>query len=678
MNLHLALRRLAAAAARQAARAAALAALLALSACGGGDPPGGAGAGTPAPGQPAPASALECERLAYPCDWAQVGAAVRAESNRLGGALAARLDAGGDTDAAAAWLKTQAELAEIQHDERAIRFRLPGGRGVWVLADEGRPLAPPGVAATAAARRSALAAAAPRKQAQGVIRAGATQRKALVLSPFRWQHETFAVDHVVSRLQAIDGYDVTLRQNSSEDERTVWIDDYAGFADYDVVHLSTHGAQLCRDRATGQRIDPCRIGIDVGVTVQPADDIAAAGRPGVELFVTRKGARHLAVTPDFFRAAYPQGLNQKLVFIDACLGGDPTLMASMGGSTGVTLGFSNVVYAEFAQGVGDALYERLGRGLSVQEAMARLGESLAQEDGTRLVSNRRDIRLRDLLRVRDLTGGEMLADGGAVAALSRPGDGQPDRLRLALHVDALTPQRLDGVALRVSRDGQTLAQLALAGSAVVDGEDRLRFEFELPLGTDTQPGETLALRFALSLPEGGHTVLDVAPKVQDPSALPREWQMTSTTVAHGIGSTTTKIANLVWELEPDDDPTRRYRYYRVKSGTLTVGFVGDLNNCRTQWETTLTIPTGASNHSLKFDTVAGLFDGFANAAGQTVQATGVCADGSTLPVTTRAGGVYLMADDVPIAGGGTAAFSGAYNSGAQLPTVIEYSFTPLR
>lgn len=662
-TLHLALQRLAAAAARQAARAAALAALLVLSACGGG------GNGTPAPAQPTPSSALECERLAYPCDWSQVDAAIVAESNRLGGDVAARLDAGGDTDAAVAWLKTQATLAEVQHDERSIRFRLPGGRGVWVLADEGRPLAPAGAAAPLAA---------PRKQAQGVIRAGATQRKALVLSPFRWQHETFAVDHVVARLAAIDGYDITLRQNSSEDERTVWIDDYASFADYDVVHLSTHGAELCRDRATGQRIDPCRIGIDVGVTVQPADDIAAAGHPGVELFVTRKGHRHLAVTPDFFRAVYPQGLDRRLVFIDACLGGDPTLMASLGGSSGVTLGFSNVVYAEFAQGVGDALYELLGRGLSVQEAMARLGDSLAQEDGTRLVSNQRDIRLRDLLGVRDLTGGELLADGGAVDALSRPGDGQPDRLRLALQVDGLTPDRLDGVALRVSRDGSTLVQLPLAGSAVADGEDRLRFEFELPLGTDTQPGETLALRFALSLPEGGFTVLDVAPKVQDPSALPREWQMTSTTIAYGVGSTTTKIANLVWELEPDDDPTRRYRYYRVKGGTLSVAFDGDLNNCRTQWQATLTIPTGASNHSLKFDTVAGLFDGFANAAGQAVQATGVCADGSTLPMTTSAGGVYLMADDVPIAGGGTSGFSGAYNSGAQLPTLIEYSFTPLR
>lgn len=657
---------------RLAARAAALAALLALSACGGG------GTVTPAAGQPAPDAALECERLAYPCDWSGVDAAVLAQSDRLGGELAARLDAGADTDAAVAWLTTQATLAEIQHDERSIRFRLPGGRGVWVLANEGRPIAPPGLAATAAARRAALADVPARKQAQGVIRAGATRRKALVLSPFRWQHETFAVDHVVARLQAIEGYEVTLRQNGSEDERTVWIDDYASFADYDVVHLSTHGAELCRDRATGQRIDPCRIGIDVGVTVQPADDIAAAGRPGVELFITRKGARHLAVTPDFFRAVYPQGLNQKLVFVDACLGGDPTLMASLGGSTGVTLGFSNVVYAEFAQGVGDALYELLGRGLSVQEAMARLGDSLAQEDGTRLVSNGRDTRLRDLLSVSDLTGGEMLADGSAVDVLSRPGDGQPDRLRLALHVDGLTPQRLDGVALRVSRGGNTLAQLPLAGSAVADGEDRLRFEFELPLGTDTQPNETLALRFALSLPEGGFTVLDVAPKVQDPSALPREWQMTSTTVAYGVGSTTTKFANVVWELEPGDDPTRRYRYYRVKSGTLTVSFIGDVNNCRTQWEATLTIPTGASNHSLKFDTVAGLFDGFASAAGQTVLATSVCSDGSTLPVTTSAGGVYLLADDVPLAGGGTVGFSGAYNSGAQLPTLIEYSFTPLR
>jgi hypothetical protein len=513
-------------------------------------------------------------------------------------------------------------------------------------------------------------------ESPGVIRAGARKRKALVLSPFRWQHETFAVDHVVSRLQAIEGYEVTLLENRSEDERTVWVDEYTRFADYDVVHLSTHGAELCRDRATGRRIDPCRIGIDIGVTVQPADDIAAAGRPGVELFVTRKGRRHLAATPDFFRAAYPEGLDERLVFIDACLGGDPALMASMGGSTGVTLGFSNVVYAEFAQGVGDALYELLGRGLSVQEAMARMGTSLAQEDGTRLVSNGRDLRIRDLLSASDLASGQALADGTGVTALSRPGDGEPDRLRLALHVDGLAPERLDGVALRVSRDGNLLAELPLAGRAFADGEDRLRAEIELALGTDTGPGETLALRLELTLPEGGRTVMEVAPTVKDPSDLPREWLMTSTTVVQGIGSTTTKVAQVVWELEPGDDPSRRYRYYRVKSGTLGVSFTGDLNNCRTIWETAFAIPAGASNHSLKFDTVAGLFDGFANTPGQKVQATAVCSDGSTLPVTTTAGGVYLYADDVPIAGGGTSAFSGGYNDGAKLPTVIQYSFTP--
>ncbi|MBX3604913.1 MAG: hypothetical protein KF788_06565 [Piscinibacter sp.] len=658
--------RLRAALARRAAGAAALGALLALSGCGGGGPDA-ATADEPS------TAALECERLAYPCDWSQVAPAVLDASDRLGGELAARLEAGSDTDAAAAWLQTQAVLAELQVDTRAIRFRLPGGRGVWVLADEGRPASP----SFAAAGRSAPAA--PRKQAQGVIRPGATGRKALLLAPFRYQGVEFAVDHVAARLGAIPGYTVTLRQNTTEGERSVWLDDFADFAGYDVIHVSSHGAELCRDRLTGQPIEPCRIGIDVGPATQPALDLAAAGRVGIELFVTRKGRRHLAVTPEFFRAVYPQGLDQRLVFIDACLGGDPALMASLGGAGGAVLGFSGIVYAEFAQWVGDALYELLGRGLSVQEAMLRLGDSLAQEDGTRLVGNGHDLRIRDLLEVSDLTGGQALsAAGSRVDALSRPGDGQPDRLRLALHVDGLAPDRLAGVELKVARDGQTLVQLPLAGSAQADGEDRLRFEFELPLGADTQPGETLALRFALALPEGGVTMLEVAPRVSDPSALPPEWLMTGLTTVQGVGSTTTKFAQVVWELAPGDDPSARYRYYRLKSGTLTISYTSDLNGCRTIWEVGLTIPPGAPNNQLKFDTVAGEFSAFGQAPGQVVHATGVCADGSTLPFATTAGGVYLYANDVPLTGTGSSGFSGVYHDGAALPTIIEYSFAPQR
>lgn len=668
------LRRAHAAVARQASRAAALAALLVLAACGGGDNPVDASSG-PA-GQPAD-TALECVRQAYPCDWSQVATAVLETSDHLGGELAARLAAGSDTDAAAAWLQTQAELAELQHDERSIRFRLPGGRGVWVLADEGRPAAP-AAAGGRTARSAAGTPGAARKQAQGVIRAGAAQRRALVLAPYLFQGPEFAVDHVVARLEAIPGYTVATRQNAAKGERSVWLDDFARFAEHDVVHVSSHGAQLCRDRATGRKIDPCRIGIDVGPSTQPAVDLAAAGRVGIELFVTRKGERHLAITPDFFRAVYPQGLDQRLVFIDACLGGDPALMASMGGSTGVTLGFSNIVYAEFAQGVGDALYELLGRGLSVNEAMLRLGDSLAQEDGTRLISNGRDLRIRDLLAVSDLTGGQTLGADSRVDVLTRPGDGQPDRLRLAVHVDGLAPDRLAGVELRVSRDTKLLASVPLAGAAQPDGEDRLRLEIELPLGTDTQPNETLALRFELSLPEGGHTVLDVAPKVNDPSALPPQWQMTSTTVARGVGSTTTKVAQVIWELEPDDDPTRRYRYYRLKSGTLSVTYVGDINSCRTSWETAFALPPGEPNNTLKFDTVAGLFSGFGRTEGQEVQATAMCEDGSTLTLSNTAGGVYLYASDVPLSGTGSSGFAGVYHDGAQLPTVIEYSFTPRR
>jgi len=96
---------------------------LTLTACGGGD--ADSDASSPAPVNE---SALECERLAYPCTWSQVDRALTERSDELAQALGERLDGGVSTVDAVVWLRTQATLEELQFDDRKIRFRLPGSR----------------------------------------------------------------------------------------------------------------------------------------------------------------------------------------------------------------------------------------------------------------------------------------------------------------------------------------------------------------------------------------------------------------------------------------------------------------------------------------------------------------------------------------------------------------------
>ena len=146
--------------------------------------------------------------------------------------------------------------------------------------------------------------------------------------------------------------------------------------------------------------------------------------------------------------------------------------------------------------------------------------------------------------------------------------------------------------------------------------------------------------------------------------MPLEWAMTSTTVQTGVAATVVKKANLVWEIEPDTRPDARYRYYRVKSGTLVYEYNGDFNNCKVQFTDTVQIAPGATNHELKFDMAGNppLFTGFARASNKAVNVQGTCSDGSTLPYATTVGGVYLYAQDLAM--NGSTGFSGSWNDGA--------------
>src|SRR5690606_9589859 len=112
--------------------------------------------------------------------------------------------------------------------------------------------------------------------------------------------------------------------------------DFARFAEFDVVYVATHGVDLCHDLETGAVLTPCRIAVDAQVALNPLADLAQASRVGVEL-LKYENESHLALTADFFKAHYPQGLNGKLVYVDACLAADMALMDTLAGSSGVYL-----------------------------------------------------------------------------------------------------------------------------------------------------------------------------------------------------------------------------------------------------------------------------------------------------------------------------------------------------
>lgn len=675
----------------------ALAALV-LAACGGGGSADADGADVSTP-PPVAERALECERLAYPCTWAQVDRALIERSDELASSLRERLDAGMPTAEAVAWLRTQATLAEVQFDADKVRFRLPGSRAAWAAraGSMSQVLPPP----QAVANRAPSAGVAPAPSVAGatravpsdrasssmkeggevrlqsVIRPGAAKRSALVLAPAAHEHQYLRADRVAEILDAMPDYsgNVTLLQNLTTQEANVTVDSFRDWGDHDVIFVVSHGGELCWDPDTGASYRTCKGAIRAQRSTHPVIDAIESTNVGVELLRYQDHA-NLLVTEDFFRHHYPQGLNNKLVYVVACYSWSPGLVAAIQGSTGVYLGWQDQVVSSHGQWVAERTFEWLAAGIDIKEAMAMLGDQVASPGGALLHASDRWLRIRDLITVHDAYTSLKLTDDSGIEVGMRPGDGQPDHALLEVTIDGIRPENADTYVLDVLLGSQGLTSVPVGARAQHLGNFRWKLPLELPLGIDAQPGQRLPLQFAMRLPGFGHTFTLANPKVNEAATMPLEWAMKSTTVQTGPVATVVKTADLVWEAEPDTRPDARYRYFRVKSGTLVYSYSGDFNNCKVQFTETVEIPPGATNHELKFDMAGNppLFSGFARASNKAVNVQGACADGSTLPYSTTVGGVYLYAKDLAM--NGTAAFSGSWTDGAN--TQVSFEFTKRR
>lgn len=106
-----------------------LAALFALSGCGTDEAPSPE---TPTGSARAETPLMECERDGYPCRWAEVDSAALVNTARVGRIAAAAMKATRDPEAVLRLLSDGVELAESGIGSAALRFRLPGSRGVWI------------------------------------------------------------------------------------------------------------------------------------------------------------------------------------------------------------------------------------------------------------------------------------------------------------------------------------------------------------------------------------------------------------------------------------------------------------------------------------------------------------------------------------------------------------------
>ena len=605
-------------------RAACVAIAALLSACAPSAPPSSPGpASTPAESPAAP-EPLECTTLGYPCSLADVPVAILEHSNELGDEAATRVRAGSTMPEAAAWLGGQPDIAEVEADDDALRFRLTGGRSVWVLGERVLPDRAPSRASTGVSPASRIATSlGPRR---GPMLASVTggvvaQHTALVLSPMLWDFgDSDDGAPVTEILQQTRGYEsgVTYRSNVAQSSTDVGIDDFRGWRDFHVIHVSSHGTRLCKQL-------PCRAVIIATLFTGALADLPERGQPGVEIVKSVKTHRtFLGLSADFFRKEYRGGLEETLVFFNACEtygAGSPADRATdlgdaIRGSTSVFLGWSESVDSESATLASVAFFQGLSqRGLTIGDAYDGIGELNVDQhpEGKHAqlgVSERQaggDLRIRDVVSLRLPGSGAMLAGGESIPIEGKVGDGQPDAVPYRVEVEGMDAAAAAAAIVHVSA-GTREAPPALVASGTPGSPGSWSLEGSIALDHDVVAPEPVELRAWLELPEGGTSEHRSSATLVGTSPLGGAWRGTATYVSKlsNDGLVTVRAAaELTFTLVPGQVEGARYVRYEQTAGMLTWQTVGTNSDGCAHVSPTVNVPITpemASTTELVFDT----------------------------------------------------------------------------
>lgn len=461
---------------------------------------------------PSPNSELDCEREGYPCTLGEVPAAVLERGEELGADAYARISGGEAVADVATWLRSESDVVEVKHDEEALWFRLEGGRPHWVLSDSALPQAPavpttlpPRLAKSAAAHTSAVV-----RSQKDVVGPFPEEKRALVLSPYLYEFTIFDDGpEVAAILREAKGYEgnVVFKANTSLGEMAIRGEDFKNWDAFDVVHVSTHGLQVCG--SNGQNCDLLLFQGD-GVTFE-VDVVLET--PGY-VVVTSLEPVPYAATDDFFRNIYPNGLADTIVSFSACqTSKGPQFGQIFSNPSSVFFGWSKSVLSNFAYFSTTFLFERLVEsGRTTERAFDDHVEgNLTVDPGgatLRRFQGGDDLRIRELITAYDPSdSARELESGDLIEIDGIPGDAEVDSMPFDVEIHGIEPGEAGDYTLRISMNGvEATDGYTLSESDKV--EDYVyRLSGDAIFGTDFPDGEATAVEFWIDLPEGGETRL---------------------------------------------------------------------------------------------------------------------------------------------------------------------------
>jgi hypothetical protein len=551
-----------------------------------------------------PAAELECEAEGYPCSLQEVPDEILERSATLGDEALAMFDAGSSMADVDSWLAGQDGMAEVASDDLALRFRLDGGRGNWILRSGALGTrGSPGQHQTAAAPSAAASAF------RSVVGGDSDSKRALVLSPFLWDFgSTDDGEPVAEILAGTRGYTggVVQAANPEQTDTNVNIESFKRWGDFDVVHVVSHGFRLCSK--TG-----CRAVISSGTLQGPPPGDAGAivkkaffpADRGVELGKSEGCGRGLEIDPnddpdapcppekagidivllsaDFFRGEYGGGLQDTLVFFNACetFGAEGTdLATALRGSNSVFLGWDERVDSGAAFTAGVALYEELSEiGSEVKTAYDRLGSLQTDAAGAHLVlgeSGGTDgLRIRDVVFLLDPESGNVLSAGDNVAIVGAVNDGEDDLAPYVVQVDGIPVAMAADAELHVMIDGVEAEPQTVSEGSPGSQEDQWTVSGRVELGYDLEEDNAVPFRAWVDLPDGGEsdhetpaTLTGAEPLMGYTWILEAEWSRTPTQ-PEGPSEPETATARLTLEFKDNQRLDAPKPEYVVTGGTVT-------------------------------------------------------------------------------------------------------------
>ncbi len=530
-------------------------------------PTTGDNGGTEGTGGSGGTAVLDCEKTGIPCALSDVTLAVLERSDEIADNVANLVNDGMSLTDALDWILEQVDVVGAQADDTALRFRVDGGRDVWILTQEA--LAPANSELTQPVTLASPQAKGTRP-AKGVVGQDPAMKKALSIAPFKYEFgfndDAAGVASILSGTRGYSG-NVVLVENQTKTSATVGIANFKGWGDFDVIHVSSHGATIC------DVSEQCSTVVYTGDTYGNALELLTLTELGVSTArIVGEDRRLFAVGADFFKANYPEGLKDSLVFINACqtLGiGDNDVVAALLGDETAYMGWSQTVQSHFAKAAAVAFYSNASvHGSTATEAWSTLGplqiNSYTNKKGKAIraellveTDNENDVRIREVISLLDPDSGSLLTDGAEIGVIGTIGDGENDSIQYRIQIDGVADGQADLYVVHFAVDGLD-APLMTAAEGEAISETSWVLTGELPLGQDAQVGQMLAFESWVELPEGGISEHAATPVIRGPGVEAWEGQATGFTVGILTELQWGGTATVRFELKSENNGIKRF------------------------------------------------------------------------------------------------------------------------